>query len=104
MGPSVGPTSGVVSATVLVLWWQGIKKHEIGVICSGIYTTCNENRSEIMMIHMPMYVYDGSVNLFCSVDCVHPLFSLFCIVFFFIFHVFSSSLPVHLRDCDIELD
>jgi hypothetical protein len=21
---------------VLVLWWQGIKKYEIGVICSGI--------------------------------------------------------------------
>ena len=36
MVPSVGPTSGVVSTTVLVLWWQGIKKHEIGVICSEI--------------------------------------------------------------------
>jgi hypothetical protein len=21
---------------VFVLWWQGIKKHEIGVLCSGI--------------------------------------------------------------------
>jgi hypothetical protein len=21
---------------VLVLWWQGIKTHEIGVLCSGI--------------------------------------------------------------------
>jgi hypothetical protein len=36
MVPNVGPTYGVVSATVLVLWWQGIKKLEIGVICSGI--------------------------------------------------------------------
>ena len=58
----------------------------------------------MMMIHMPMYVYDGSVNLFCSVDCVHPLLSLFVLFFFFfIFQVFSSSLPVPLTDCDIEL-
>jgi len=57
----------------------------------------------MMIIHISMYVDDGSVNLFCSVDYVHPLLSLFCTVFFFIFHVFSSSLPVPLRDCDIEL-
>ena len=56
----------------------------------------------MMMIHIPMYVYDGNVNLVCSVDCVHPLLSLFCTVFF-IFRVFSSSLPVPLRECDIEL-
>ena len=54
-------------------------------------------------IHMPMYVHDGSVNLFCSVECVHSLLSLFCTVFVFIFHVFSSSLPVPLRDCHMEL-
>lgn len=34
--PNVGPTYCVVSATVFVLWWQGIKKLDIGVICSGI--------------------------------------------------------------------
>ena len=57
----------------------------------------------MVIIHMPLCVYDGIVNLFCSVDTVHPLLSLFCTVFFFlIFHVFFSSLPVPLRDCDIE--
>jgi hypothetical protein len=43
-----------------------------------------------------MYVYDRRINVFCSVDRIHPRLSLFEIVFVSVFNLFSSSLFVPL--------